>query len=340
MRSWQLTALAITMGFSSLASASTAVTPEPRIIGGGYEPIGNVPWQVFIQSNSGLGDYVCGGVVISEQYVLTAAHCMDKDLVDGDGNVVPYLPSEVTVYSGVEDLSNLAGNEISVSEITIHPNYNDFSLVFDIAVIRLAGNLPSSAQPVVILPPSDETQLESEFSLATPNNLFVGGWGRFSNSSNSISRYYKSTVLTGEPDSQCSIINLTDSSDYLCATSNEVTGSCNGDSGGGLIWRDPSHASDSDMGYRVVGVVSWGSNTCGIPGDEDVFAQVTSYYSWIDTQVGGYTPPNSTFTVDIFDTSDSYDPTPTSPAPSGGGGSFAWLSLLSLGLLTFRRRLS
>ncbi|MEI8610533.1 serine protease [Enterovibrio sp. Hal110] len=327
-------------------AATEGAEKSPRILGGGYEPIADTPWQVLIESSSGGETYICGGVVVSENYILTAAHCMDKDPDDNNGAFTPYLPSEVIIFAGVEDRNNLSGNGITASNVTIHPNYKDFNLTYDIALVRLSSSLPNNAKPVVILPPSQQSVLESEFATPTLDNLFVSGWGRTSNSvpgdpnSGQSSRYLKSTILTGEPDQFCGRIGSVDSGNYLCATSSENTGACNGDSGGGLIWRDPSHSADSDMGYRVVGVVSWGSVTCGVPNDEDVFAQVSSYYSWIDSTMGGYTPPNSVFTADIFDTSDAYNPVPDNvvSGSGGGGGYISLFALLFLGFNIVSRR--
>ena len=75
------------------------------------------PWMASIQVDNGQGfGHICGGSVIETNLVLTAAHCLTDQLI-----------SQMKVVLGTEDL-DLAGpyrNERNVSEIVIHPLYNE-----------------------------------------------------------------------------------------------------------------------------------------------------------------------------------------------------------------------
>ena len=46
-----------------------------RVVGGSTAPVGAWPWQVAIRSFT--SQYICGGVLIADKWIVTAAHCID-----------------------------------------------------------------------------------------------------------------------------------------------------------------------------------------------------------------------------------------------------------------------
>ncbi|USH01893.1 serine protease [Grimontia kaedaensis] len=358
--------LAGVVSFCSLSAYSASVLAEskaPRIINGDYASIEATPWQAFLTiGNRFQGSYSCGGIIISDNYVLTAAHCVDG-----------FRAGDIKIFAGFES-REYSGVGISASAVTMHPDYEDFQFTADIALVKLASALPSTVKPIRLLSPTEQSEMDTEFNGAASQNLYVSGWGSTSTNGDA-SQYLRKTYLNGVRDLSCSWVNqfgydqnLADA--YVCANETFTTGICSGDSGGPLVWQNKNNAGDADMGYRAVGIVSFSSAFfgCGSPSAEDGFSQISTYYDWINQNMdGGYTEPTPTFTQDIFDQSVNYNPVgnppivpvypgsgedsdggeedvtppPTPPiSGSGGGGSFAWLSLLSLGLLIFRRRLS
>ncbi|XP_043935333.1 trypsin-like [Protopterus annectens] len=133
---------------------SLHLVADDRIIGG-YECIPHsLPWQVSLYSNT--GGHVCGGSLLSANWVISAAHCS--------------LPS-LQIRIGKHNIETVEEGEqnIRAAKQIIHPNYDKWGLENDLMMIKLASPavLSESAQPIAL--PSTCVSVGTE--------CLVSGWG-------------------------------------------------------------------------------------------------------------------------------------------------------------------
>lgn len=102
---------------------------QSKIIGGADVENSEYPWQVAVSYEGPDFGSLCGGSIIGDSWVLTAAHC-----VDGEGGISSY-----TINVGSSDNFSYAGETYNVVQIISHPNYDDQWLHNDIALIQIEG---------------------------------------------------------------------------------------------------------------------------------------------------------------------------------------------------------
>ena len=326
------------LSLSLSAYANDAITPY--IVGGVDSKVLELPWQVYLEMNKDGATFACGGTLITDTWIVTAAHCLNES--DSKLVFVPINTSQVTVYSGAIDRTN-SGNrsENTVSDLIVHPEYAQGNNTGDIALLKLSAPVALPALPIKLMNQVLQDDADLEFDNAVSDNLVVSGWGRTSTDAMQSTNILQKTVMNGVGDNSCAL-NWGFSgleSNFICANAYD-RGSCNGDSGGPLIWQDKSAQSDNDRGYRLAGVVSFGNVVqCAYNQFSDVYTEVNHYRDWIIDTInltdgeGTYQAPESSFTQDIFFMEE--DPQPSKS--SGGGIGYSFLGLLT-GLLLYRRK--
>ncbi|KAG7215628.1 hypothetical protein INR49_021983 [Caranx melampygus] len=191
---------------------------SPRVVNGKICPKGHCPWQALLTENS---LYTCGAIILSDQWILTAAHCVWGKSVSS---------FHVTVGEHDREEEEKSEQRRRVVKLLIHPGYNKSSSDSDLALLKLQRPVKLGLHVVPIcLPAANATFIRT---LATVRHSTVSGWGRL--------------AQHGPPPGTCSAWNM------LCAGYRAGgQDACEGDSGGPLVTRYKKT-------WFLSGVVSWG----------------------------------------------------------------------------------
>ncbi|XP_058415509.1 serine protease 38 [Diceros bicornis minor] len=241
---------------------------QGKIIGGMDAPERKWPWQVSVHY---AGFHICGGSIIHEYWVLSAAHCFGRDSSN----------EMFDMYVGLVNL-RVAGNHtqwFEVNKVILHPTYEKYHPVGgDIALVQLKTRIvfSDSVLPVCIAPP--DLNLQNVTCWAT-------GWGLVSQQGSS-SNQLQEAQLPLIPLSLCRLLYGGTSQvllDMLCAGElMNVKTVCEGDSGGPLV-------CEFNHIWLQIGVVSWGRG-CAYPMYPAVYARVSYFSEWIRYHME-HTPP-------------------------------------------------
>lgn len=242
-----------------------------RIVGGVPAQPGTRPWQVGLVV-AGIKDNAqaqfCGGTLIAPQWVLTAAHCVD-------GNM---MPSQVAVLVGTHSLSDANARRVGVKRLEVHPKWDEDTNDNDIALLELAA--PVTPSPTIT--PIRFATTEKEPTAGTL--LTVSGWGATKEGGAS-SILLMTVDVPVVPISRCNrsaSYNGAATRRMVCAGGDEGgKDSCQGDSGGPAVTIDDEPT--------VVGVVSWGLG-CARPWKYGVYTRVGAFAEWIRKTSGVVAP--------------------------------------------------
>ncbi|KAM3615414.1 uncharacterized protein V6R79_001997 [Siganus canaliculatus] len=228
-----------------------------RIVGGSLEKPGGSPWQVLLHRSDGYG--FCGGTLISDRWVVSAAHCLEQ------------AADHITIGDLDKRRPDPGEQLIKVQKVFVHPHFHSFTFDSDIALLYLA-------QPVTRGPTATPACLPdahlSTYLLQDGNHGVVSGWGltRYLGRS---SRFLRKVTLPVVSYSSCTASTQQVVTDNMfCAGYLDVAkDACSGDSGGPFM-----------VHYRgtwfLTGVVSWGEK-CAASGKYGVYTRLGNYLSWI-----------------------------------------------------------
>ncbi|XP_037700951.1 chymotrypsin-like elastase family member 1 [Choloepus didactylus] len=252
-----------------LSGHSTQDFPETniRVVGGTAAQKKAWPSQISLQYKSGSSwHHTCGGTLIRQQWVMTAAHCVDSQLT-------------FRVVAGEHNLSQNDGTEeyVSVQSIVKHPNWNSNNVAagYDIALLRLAQSVTlNSYVQLGVLP-------QEGAILANNSPCYITGWG-LTKTNGELAQNLQQAYLPSVDYATCSSSSYwgsTVKSTMVCAGGDGARSGCQGDSGG------PLYCSVSGQ-YVVHGVTSFVSSLgCNVSKKPTVFTRVSAYISWINNVI-------------------------------------------------------
>lgn len=191
---------------------------------------GEWPWHVAVHEINGRQKrYLCGGTLISDQYVVTAAHCMlDDELKQRTGSIVVQL--------GQNDLHESSPNmrEVRVGKISPHLQYDPVGKTNDIAILELTSNVQFNdyIQPACLPKQQDVAGVVSKGVLGS-----IVGWGYLQPWSFQISNVLQAARLPVVDLSNCVVGGNfgVETDGIICMGSANGTNACTGDSGGGMF---------------------------------------------------------------------------------------------------------
>ncbi|XP_069970809.1 chymotrypsin BI-like isoform X2 [Penaeus vannamei] len=229
------------------------VNATPRIVGGVEATPHSWPHQaaLFIDDM-----YFCGGSLISSEWVLTAAHCMD-----GAGFV--------EVVLGAHNIRQNEASQVSITstDFFTHENWNSWLLTNDIALIRLPSPVSLNSNIKTVKLPSSDVSVGTT---VTPT-----GWGRPSDSASGISDVLRQVNVPVMTNNDCDSVYGIVGDGVVCIDGTGGKSTCNGDSGGPL-----------NLNGMTYGITSFGSSAGCEKGYPAAFTRVYYYLDWIQQKTG------------------------------------------------------
>ncbi|XP_007887730.2 chymotrypsinogen 2-like [Callorhinchus milii] len=258
---WVLSCLALINAAYGLECGKPTISPDitgfSRIVNGEEAVSGSWPWQVSLQDYTGF--HFCGGSLISEYWVVTAAHC-------GVGSQHRVILGEFNKCS-----SDVQIQTLQVAKAITHPQWNSNTINNDITLVKLKApaSMNSRVSPICL----DTSQ--GMFPASTM--CVTTGWGLTNPFAGSTPCKLQQATLPLLSNKGCEAYWGNKISDVMICAGAAGASSCMGDSGGPLICQ-------SGGTWYLVGIVSWGSGFCSInsPG---VYGRVSKFRTWVDQTI-------------------------------------------------------
>jgi len=282
---------------------------EGQIIGGVETGVNEYPWQVmltitFTNTYSGRQDsFRCGGSVISDQWVLTAAHCfaetggvgdLTRLLVDlGDHDVSTVFETDSFVQFVPVDEDHVLRDELQFGvynpdniTLIIHPKYENKNGIqhFDYALIKLPSRIDWRRYPNIrpICLPSPQ--------FFNYDAAIVTGWGFTIANIQSFPDKLQEVAVRVISNAECNnIYNGIITDNMICAgdQDGQSRDACSGDSGGPLIAPTTGNSGEvPGQNYELFGISSFGPG-CGTPGRPGIYSRVSEAIGWISEMTAG-----------------------------------------------------
>ena len=253
---------ALLLVFALLSTTLAAADRTVRIVGGTEVPDSRYPWMAAIYFRFADNRFLpgCGGSLLSERWIVSAAHCF----VNGG---VPADPNNVAFLLGATDLTSDDGVFSVVSRIIIHPEYNPNTQENDIALLELPE--PVGFEPITLPSVANPVPIDGELATAA-------GWGATSEGGPQSNQLLEVDLPIVAHNACLPFYqNSLNQPLMLCAGGVPFGGrdSCQGDSGG------PLFVTRADQVVQA-GIVSFGVG-CARPGIPGIYTRMIAYTDWI-----------------------------------------------------------
>ncbi|XP_073331571.1 serine protease 27-like [Pagrus major] len=259
-----------------------------RVVGGQDASPGSWPWQVSLNTD---GNVACAGSLITDQWVLTAAHCITGD----------FRKIEANLGRRSQSGPNPKEESRGIVQAILHPLYDFLTNNHDIALLRLSApvNVSDYIFPVCL------AAANSTFHNGTSS--WVAGWGLTGNGTTSNILQEVNLPIVGNSECKCFYPELTEN--MICAGLRAGgRDTCQGDSGAPLVTKNGAVWIQS-------GIVSFGKG-CARPMIPGGYTRVSQYQDWISNITGNSTSGFVTFTSSGVDSDVNFTCPTKPPRPS------------------------
>ncbi|XP_052891107.1 serine protease 27-like [Anopheles moucheti] len=272
-----LLCLLLTVQLSSTQRCGKRKVVNFLIVNGKESKDGYWPWHAAIFHHNYLTSvYACGGTILSQNAVLTAAHC-----VMTTNGIIARKRVIVQVGRNRLGVATKRVEEHEAFELIVHPGYNGNDFQHDIALIKLATDITYTnyIQPICLWNRGEDL------------HTIIGSWGTVIgfglDENDTVSQTLREASVLVVSHIACiesnrEVFSHALTSNMLCAGNRDGISACNGDSGGGLFF------NYNDVWF-IRGMVSFTKprqhgNNCD-PKEYTAFTDVAKYLKWIEQHI-------------------------------------------------------